>query len=103
MKPNDSKNVKMVKPSDGNEIVFNSSPFFQRAYGVPSPLSSHQYIKNWVTEKYGIKAFILFEMANNWVYFLLPGNVCIQATPEFLDDTEPATLAFNKLLNYETK
>ena len=76
------------------EIIM-TNPFFQRAYYVEQPfvfLPDH-----WVTNKYGYKAFNSANKSDDWVYFIIKDDFCVQATPEFLNDTEIAMLAFECL------
>ena len=76
------------------EIVFNPNPFLQRAFYVEKPFV---FIDHWVTDKYRFKAFKTANPVDRWVYFIIEENICVKATPEFLDDTEAANLAFFKI------
>ena len=75
------------------EIAFNSNPFLQRAFYVEKPFV---FIDHWVTDKYGFKAFKTENPVDRWVYFIIEENI-VKATPEFLDDTELANLAFSRI------
>lgn len=76
------------------EIVFNPNPFFKRAFYVEEPFV---FIEHWVTEKFGFKAFKSNNKAGRWIHFIIEENIYIKATPEFLDDTEVANLAFSRI------
>jgi len=79
------------------EIVFNGSPFLQRADCVESPVT---YLPDhWVTKEFGFRAFNSGNKADVWVYFEIDISLCIQATPEFLDDTILARAAFTNIKN----
>lgn len=77
------------------DIIFNSNPFLQRAYYVETPFN---YLENWVSKEFGFKAFKSGNIHDRWIYFIIGENVCVKATPEFLDDTEIARNAFLKIL-----
>lgn len=77
-----------------SEIIFNSNPFFVRAYWYEEPkivLTDH-----WITKEFGFEVFKCGNDAVRWIYIVVD-NKLYKATPEFLEDIITARLAFSKL------
>jgi hypothetical protein len=76
------------------EVFFNPNPFLKRAHYVEAPFT---YVENWVSKEFGLKSFKSGNVHDRWVYFVIDENICVKVTPEFLDDTEVARVAFSKM------
>ncbi len=78
-------------PND-KEIVFNPNPFLRRAFYIEPPF---EYVENWVSKEFGFKSFKSGRKADRFIYFVIGEDLCVKATPEFLDDTTVARMAFS--------
>ncbi len=81
-------------PETGEEIVFNPNPFLTQAdfFELPKQvLNGH-----WVTREFGFQVFNSGNPLDRWVYIVV-GDKLLKATPEFLNDSIAARLAFSKM------
>lgn len=65
------------------EILFNPNP--------ASIIPDH-----WVTKEFGFEVFSSANEVDRWVYIKINEDKILKATPEFLEDTQAARLAFSK-------